>query len=140
VAQLTRLPIPIVAPTDIPAGFRVVKAEGDSVKYTNGDDDAGYNILYRRDDNTCFAIRSSKDGPRGLTPLGKVETTVGAVTMYESVFNNRRSTLSFIPVKGNPMMISPESLQNARTGEYEACKPLDSATYKQVLQSLAIVQ
>ena len=65
-AQLTQLPIPIVAPTALPMGFRLVRAEGESGSYVNGDDDSGYAIDYQGANNTCLSIRSSKDGPRGL--------------------------------------------------------------------------
>jgi len=140
VAKLTKLPIPIVAPTYLPKGFRVVRADGDTVKYANGDDDSGYGIEYQGEDGTCFAISSSKDGPRRLKQVGQVESAVGTVKMYEDVYEGRRSIQSFIPVKGNPVMISPVLQLNAATGNHEACPMLDRAEYENILKSMELVK
>lgn len=141
VEKLTKLPIPIVAPSYLPQGFQVMSANGDSVKYTNGDDDTGYAIEYQGEDNTCFAIQSSKDGPRGLKQVGQVETALGTVKIYEENYQNKTSSLqSFIPVQGNPVMISPVSRLNQETGNYEACKALDRAEYDRILRSIELVK
>ncbi len=139
VAKLKKLPIPVVAPTYLPVGFRVVQAEGESAKYANGDDDSGYTLEYQRDDNTCFAIRSSQDGPRGLTQVGQVETAIGKVSIYQE-YQGQSSLQSFIPVKGNPVMISPVSRLNSATGNYEVCKPLRRVEYERILQSIAVLK
>lgn len=140
VAKLTKLPIPIVAPTDLPEGFRVTSADGDSVKYTNGDDDTGYAISYEKADGTCFVIQSSKDGPRRLKQVGQVETKVGNVNMYEETYQDKSWIQSFIPVKGNPVMISPVLLYKPETGNHEACKALDRNDYERILKSIDFVR
>lgn len=139
-AKLTRLPIPIVAPTDLPDGFRVVVADGESGKYVNGDDDSGYTIEYQRNDNTCFAITSSKDSPRRLPQVGQVESAIGTVKIYEETYESKRSLHSFIPVKGNPVMTSPISRLNPTTGKYEACKALDRTEYERILKSIKLLK
>lgn len=140
VAKLTKLPIPIVAPTYLPPGFRVVSADGNSVKLTNGDDDTGYAIAYQGEDGTCFVINSSQDGPRRLKQIGQVESAVGTIKMYEEIYEGRRSVQSFIPVKGNPVMLSPVLQFQPDQGTHEACKALDRADYERILQSIAIVK
>ncbi|HEY9616594.1 MAG TPA: hypothetical protein V6C64_07130, partial [Microcoleaceae cyanobacterium] len=136
VAKLTKLPIQIVAPTALPPGFRVVSADGDNVKLANGDDDAGYSISYQGDDGTCFVINSSQDGPRRLKQIGQVESAVGTIKMYEEIYEGRRSVQSFIPVKGNPVMLSPVLQFKPDNGTHEACKALDLAEYERILQSI----
>jgi hypothetical protein len=137
VQKLTQLPITIVAPTSIPQGFRVVKADGGSDKLVNGDDDAGYAIEYERDDNTCFAIQTSKDGPRGLKSLGQVDSALGAIQIYQ----DRGTLLSFVPVaKGNPVILSPLSRLNPATGNYVKCQALQRSEYESILKSLDVVK
>lgn len=140
VAKLTQLPIPIAAPTDLPTGFRVVSANGDSVKYINGDDDAGYAIEYEKEDGTCFAVQSSKDGPRRLKPIGQVESVMGTIKIYELTYQDKKALQSFIPVKGNPVMISPVARFSQSTGDYVACRPLDRTEYERILKSMEIVK
>jgi hypothetical protein len=140
VTQLTQLPIPIVAPTYLPKGYRLVRAEGGSDKYANGEDDAGYAIDYQGEDNTCFTIYSSKDGPRRLPQIGQVESAVGTINMYEATYEGRSSIQSFIPVKGNPMMLSPVSHLNPATGNFEPCKALDRTEYERILKSVELVK
>lgn len=140
VAKLTKLPIPIVAPNYLPPGFRVISADGNSVKLTNGDDDTGYSITYQGEDGTCFVINSSQDGPRRLRQIGQVESAVGSIKMYEETYEGRRSVQSFIPVKGNPVMLSPVLQFKPDKGTHEACKALDLAEYERILQSITIVK
>lgn len=140
VAKLTKLPIPIVAPTYVPKGFRLISADGASVKYANGGDDTGYSIAYEGEDGTCFAIASSKDSPRKLKQIGEVESVVGAVKMYEETYEGRSSIQSFIPVKGNPVMISPVWQLNSATGSHEFCKALNRAEYERILKSMELVK
>ena len=140
VEKLTKLPIPIVAPTYLPEGFRLVSADGASVKYANGGDDTGYTIVYEGEDGTCFAIASSKDGPRKLKQIGQVESAVGTVKIHEETYEGRSSIQSFIPVKGNPVMISPVWQLNSATGSHEFCKALDRAEYERILESIELVK
>lgn len=140
IEKLTQLPIPIVAPTYLPEGFRVVSADGESVKYANGDDDAGYLIRYEGEDGTCFVIYSAKGGPRGLKQIGQVESAVGAVKIYEETYEGSTSVQSFIPVEGNPVMISPMSQLNSATGSYERCPALERTEYERILRSIEVVK
>lgn len=138
--QLANLPIPFVAPTYLPEGFRVVSADGGSVKYANGDDDAGYLIRYEGADGTCFMIYYAKDGPRRLKQIGQVESAVGTIKMYEETYEGKTSVQSFIPVEGNPVMISPASQLSSVTGNYERCPALDRAEYERILKSIEVVK
>lgn len=140
VAKLTSLPLPIVAPTDLPQGFRVVSADGASTKLVNGNDDTGYSITYQGKDSTCFSIYSSQDGPRRLKQVGRVKSAVGDIKMYEASYKGRRSVQSFIPVKGNPVMISPAFQLNPATGRHEACKALDRIEYERILSSIDLLK
>jgi hypothetical protein len=138
--QLTALPLPIVAPSYLPEGFQVVRVDGESVPYVDGSYDAGYVIEYQREDGTCFTIMSSKDGPRGLSSIGQVETALGPVSIYESRYEGSTTFLSYFPVDYNPMMMSPVSRLNPETGEYEQCNPLDLQDYERILESIEVVQ
>ncbi len=136
IRQLTQLPIPVVVPTDLPAGFRVVKAEGEQGQYANGDDDSGYMLEYVGKGNVCFVIYTSKDAPRRLKQIGQVQSGVGLAKIYEERYDNQTSWVSFLPIQGNPVLISPFSRLNPVSNEYERCKPLSRADYDRILKSL----
>lgn len=107
-AQLTRLtglPIPVLVPTQVPAGFRVVRFEAESGKYANGDDDSGYLIDYQRSDRSCFTIYTASGGTRGLSVVGQEPTAFGVINLY--VDQRFPSNLSaFFPVEANPVLIN----------------------------------
>ncbi len=140
VRQLTQLPIPIVVPTDLPPGFRLLKAEGEQGQYANGDDDSGYMLEYASPDNRCFVIYTSKDGPRRLKQIGQVQSGVGLAKIYQDRYNNQTAWMSFLPVKGNPVLISPFSRLNPATNNYERCKPLSRADYDRILKSIQLLK
>lgn len=141
-AQLIQLPIPIVAPTDLPAGFRLVDAGGEAGKYANGADDSGYSIRYVGDDDTCLSIASSKDGPRRLPKQGQVETKLGSVAVYTHEFRGETVISSFLPVKGNPVLLSGGIMPGGAetNGEWKTCKAVSMETYVQVLRSLEVLK
>lgn len=45
--------MPVVVPIYLPNGFRVDKVETYRGRYTNGDDEVGYQILYSGADGAC---------------------------------------------------------------------------------------
>ena len=140
-AQLTRLPILIVIPTELPIGFRLVRAEGEAGSYANGDDDSGYAIDYQGLNNTCLSIRSSQDGPRGLETISQVQTRFGLVTVYAETFAGRRRLISFLGLKGNPILISGGTLPDRTAkGGWRQCRAVSVETYTQVLKSLVVVK
>ena len=140
-AKLTRLPIPVVAPTELPAGFRLVHADGEINKYANGDDDSGYAIDYEGDNNTCLSVRSSQDGPRGLGKVKQVQTRFGSLTVYEQKWRDSKSLISFLGLKGNPVLISGGTLLDSKAvGGWKRCRTVSLETYTQVLKSLAVVK
>lgn len=57
-AQLKTLAVPVVIPTDIPAGFAVAAV----TIIANGDRDQGYSILYQDPDNRCFVVEYTAGG------------------------------------------------------------------------------
>jgi len=139
-AQLTQLPIPIVAPTYLPPGFRLVSASGEKGQYANGDDDSGYSLVYQGANNTCIKLSSSKDGPRGKWQQ-LVETKFGAVKVFVQTRNHNRFVYSFIPLKGNPALSSGGHLPNPNSrGEWQRCNPISMEDYLRVLKSLDVVK
>ncbi|MBW4692534.1 MAG: hypothetical protein KME27_12295 [Lyngbya sp. HA4199-MV5] len=140
-AQLTQLPIPVVAPTYLPAGFRLVRADGEAGSYANGDDDSGYAIDYQGNQNTCLSIRTSKDGPRGLAKVKQVQTRFGQVTVYTEKLRDSQSFVSYLGIKGNPVLISGGMQPDSKAaGGWKPCRAVSLDTYTQVLRSLAIVK
>lgn len=139
--QLTQLPIPIIAPTALPASFRLVRAKGEAGKYANGDDDSGYAIDYEGAQNTCLSIRSSKDGPRGLEKVTEVQTRFGLVAVYQEKLRDGKSLVSFLGLKGNPTLVSGGMLPDNRAPDgWKRCRAVSVETYTQVLKSLAVVK
>jgi len=139
-AKLTQLPIPIVAPTYLPEGFRLVSASGEKGQYANGDDDSGYTLFYLGQNNTCVSVASSKDGPRGKWQQ-VVDTRFGAVKVFTQTYENKYSIYSFIPVKGNPSLLSGGSLPNPdANGNFKPCQALSMAEYVKVLRSLQVIK
>lgn len=140
-AQLTRLPIPVVAPTALPANFRLVRATGEAGTYANGDDDSGYAIDYQGEKNTCLSIRTSQDGPRGLIKVKQVQTRFGLITVYTEKLRDSQSLVSFLGIKGNPMLISGGMQPDSRaSGGWKPCRAVSVETYTQILRSLAVVK
>ncbi len=142
-ALLLQLPIPIVAPNFVPEGFRLVYAKGESGKYVNGDDDSGYTIAYRGENNTCISIRSSSSGSRGLQRANQVQTEFGSVVVYtdNARDNSIRNISSFLELKGNPALISGGSIPDSSAdGGFKRCEPVGMGVYMQVLKSLTLVK
>jgi hypothetical protein len=142
-AKLLQLPIPIIAPTFLPEGFRLVQATGEANKYANGDDDSGYMIAYQGDNNTCISISSSSSGSRGLQRVNQVKTEFGTVDIYTSNArdNSIQSIASFITLKGNPALISGGSIPDRNAdGGFKTCNPISLGQYIQVLKSLTLVK
>ena len=140
-AQLTQLPIPIVVPTFLPAGFRLVQAEGGTSKYANGDDDSGYAIDYQGENNTCLSVRSSKDGPRRLPRIKQVQTRLGLMTIYLEQYRDIKSLVTFLGIKGNPVLSSGGTLPDSTAdGGFKRCRAVSIETYTQVLKSLVVVK
>ena len=140
---LLQLPIPIVAPNFIPEGFRLVYAKGEANKYVNGDDDSGYTITYQGENNTCISIRSTQSGSRGLKKVNQVQTEFGSVAVYtdNSRDNSIRSISSFLPLRGNPTLISGGSITDpSADGGFRRCEPVAMGVYLQVLKSLTLVK
>lgn len=140
-AQLTQLPIPVVVPTVLPATFRLVRAEGEAGTYANGDDDSGYAIDYQGEKNTCLSIRTSQDGPRGLEKVKQVQTRFGLITVYTEKLPDSKSLVSFLGLKGNPMLISGGMQPDSTTSSgWKRCRAVSVEAYTQVLQSLTVLK
>ena len=142
-AKFLQLPIPVVAPTFFPEGFRLVQAKGEANKYVNGDDDSSYSIDYEGANNTCISVRSSSSGSRGLQRANQVEIEFGLVEVYTDSArdNSIRSIASFLKLKGNPMLISGGSIADSSAdGGFKKCNSVDMGVYIQVLKSLTLVK
>ena len=76
-----------------------------------------------------------------LEKLRQVQTRFGLVAVYAEMFDGHRSLVSFLSLKGNPMLISggmlPDSTVN---GGWARCRAVSVETYTQVLKSLAVVK
>ncbi len=142
-AKLLQLPIPIVAPTFLPDGFRLVYAKGEANKYVNGDDDSGYTIDYQGENNTCISIRSSSSGSRGLQRVNQVQTEFGSVVVYtdNARDNSIKSISGFLALKGNPMLMSGGIiLDRIDDRGFKRCEPVEMGVYIQVLKSVTLVK
>jgi hypothetical protein len=142
-ATLLQLPIPIVAPTFLPEGFRLVYANGEAGKYANGDDDSGYTIAYQGENNTCIRISSSSSGSRGLQRANEVQTEFGSVVVYtdNARDNTIKSISGFLALKGNPILISGGSIPDrSADGGFKRCEPVGMGVYIQVLKSVTLVK
>ena len=142
-AALLQLPIPIVAPTFLPEGFRLVYANGESSKLANGYDDSGYTLAYQGENNTCISIHSTQSGSRGLKKVDQVQTEFGSVVVYidNSRDNSIRSISSFLPLNGNPTLISGGSITGRSADDgFKRCEPMEIEVYIQVLKSLTLVK
>jgi hypothetical protein len=140
---LLQLPIPIVAPTFVPEGFRLVHAKGESGKYANGDDDSGYMIAYLGENNTCISIHSTNSGSRGLQRANQAQTEFGSVVVYTANArdNSIRVISSFLELKGNPALISGGSIPDSSVNSgFRRCDPVEMGVYLQVLKSLTLVK
>lgn len=126
-AKLLKLPIPIVAPTYLPKGFQLTHADGEEGHYSNGDDDSGYSLIYKGPENTCIEVRSSKDGPRGAWQQ-IVKTRFGSIKVFTENNQGKTSIYSFVPIQGQPVLISGAS-----------CNPVSMQEYIHVLQSLELL-
>ncbi|MEE3715365.1 hypothetical protein V2H45_01245 [Tumidithrix elongata RA019] len=143
IAQLKQLPIPIVAPTSLPSGFRLVKASGEKAKYANGDDDSGYIIAYEGENNTCISVTSSQSGSRGLEKMRDEQTEFGTLEVYieKARDSSVRNIVTFLGLKGNLVLISGGTLPDSNAdGGWRTCRPVPMATYVQVLKSLSTVK
>jgi hypothetical protein len=142
-ALLLQLPIPIVAPSFLPEGFRLVYANGEAGKYANGDDDSGYTIAYQGENNTCISIRSTQSGSRGLQRVNQVQTEFGSVGVYtENARDNSIVVISsFLKLKGNPALISGGSIPDSITAAgFKRCQPVEMGVYIEVLKSVTLVK
>jgi hypothetical protein len=142
-ALLLQLPIPIVAPTFLPDGFRLVYANGEANKYVNGDDDSGYTIAYQGENNTCISISFSSSGTRGLQRANEVKTEFGSVVVYtdNARDNSIKSISSFFVLKGSPMLISGGSIPDrSADGGFKRCQPVEMGVYIKVLKSVTLVK
>jgi hypothetical protein len=142
-ALLLQLPIPIVAPSFLPDGFRLVYANGEAGKYANGDDDSGYTIAYQGENNTCIRISSSSSGSRGLQRANEVQTEFGSVVVYtdNARDNSIKSISGFLALKGNPILISGGSIPDrSADGGFKRCEPVGMGVYIQVLKSVTLVK
>jgi hypothetical protein len=140
---LLQLPIPIVAPTFLPDGFRLVYANGEASKYANGDDDSGYTIAYQGENNTCISMSFSSSGTRGLQRANEVKTEFGSVVVYtdNARDNSIKSISSFFVLKGSPMLISGGSIPDrSADGGFKRCQPVEMGVYIQVLKSVTLVK
>lgn len=137
--QLLQLPIPVLAPTALPAGFRLVSANGEKGQLINGDDDSGYALLYLGNHNTCLRVQTSQDGPRGLQKVGQASTDFGSLPIYAEKAQGRTTLSSFIPLKGNSV-VTTGGFVPTPSGEWQPCNALTQAAFAQVLRSVKRIQ
>lgn len=131
VTELKRKPvISAVIPTFLPAGYRVTRFETYRGKYTNGDDELGYQIHYRGADNTCLYVGSTQNGPRGMVQVASASTALGPLKVYK---DPQTSSLASFPSTGRgTLLLSP--------GYEEGCSSLSLKQFTRVVQSIRVLK
>lgn len=132
VAELKRKPvISAVIPTFLPAGYRVTRFETYRGKYTNGDDELGYQIHYRGADHTCLYVGSTQSGPRGMLQVASVSTALGPVKVYK---DPQYGVLAAFPPLKRAGMISSSKYDG------QGCKVLSRDQFIRILESIKVLE
>lgn len=131
IAELRKKPMmPVVVPTYLPNGFRVDKVETYRGKYTNGDDELGYQIVYRGADGTCLYVGATQSGPRGMTLVGSTSTSLGQLKIYKDPQSNK---LASFPSTGyGTALFSP--------GYGQGCRAVRRDVFTRIVESIRILK
>jgi len=145
--KLRELSVPIVVPTYLPTGFRVIKLEAGREELRSGSY-AYYSILYKGENDTCFdislntdpAMRTSRMPRRFMQiPISNREVTIiygnvedKPITMGRFNVPNNSPTSAYMLRTGGSMPAAQEE-RNIR------CNAMSDAEYDKVLQALKVL-
>lgn len=145
--KLKELSVPIVVPTYLPAGFRVIKLEAGREELRSRSY-AYYSILYKGEDDACFdislntdpAMRTSRLSRRFMQiPIGNKDVTI----IYGNVEDKPITMGSFSVPSGSPnsayMLRTGGWMPSSLEGRNIRCNSISDAEYDKVLQALKVL-
>ncbi len=145
--KLKELSVPIVVPTYLPAGFRVIKLEAGREELRSGSY-AYYSILYKGEDDACFdislnndpAMRTSRLSRRFMQiPISNKDVTI----IYGNVEDKPITMGSFSVPSGSPnsayMLRTGGWMPSSLEGRNIRCNSISDAEYDKVLQALKVL-
>ncbi|WP_271253856.1 hypothetical protein [Pseudanabaena sp. Chao 1811] len=145
--KLRELSVPIIVPTYLPAGFRVIKLEAGREELRSGSY-AYYSILYKGEDDACFDISLNTD-PAMLTsrmprrfmqiPISNKDVTI----IYGNVEDKPITMGRFSVPSGSPtsayMLRTGGWMPSSQEGRNIRCNSISDAEYDKVLQALKVL-
>lgn len=145
--KLKEVSVPIVVPTYLPAGFRVIKLEAGREELRSGSY-AYYSILYKGEDDACFdislnndpAMRTSRLSRRFMQiPISNKDVTI----IYGNVEDKPITMGSFSVPSGSPnsayMLRTGGWMPSSLEGRNIRCNSISDAEYDKVLQALKVL-
>ena len=145
--KLKELSVPIVVPTYLPAGFRVIKLEAGREELRSGSY-AYYSILYKGEDDACFdislnndpAMRTSRLSRRFMQiPISNKDVTI----IYGNIEDKPITMGSFSVPSGSPnsgyMLRTGGWMPSSLEGRNIRCNSISDAEYDKVLQALKVL-
>lgn len=145
--QLQELAVPIVVPTYLPEGFRLIKLDSGKEELRSGSY-AYYSILYRGENDTCLDISLNTD-PAMLTsrmprrfmqiPISQKEVTI----IYGKLEDKSITLGRFGVANGSPnnayMLRTGGWMPSGQEGRNIRCNSISEEEYNKVLQSLKVL-
>jgi hypothetical protein len=145
--KLRELSVPIVMPTYLPTGFRVIKLEAGREELRSGSY-AYYSILYKGEDDACFDISLNTD-PAMLTsrmprrfmqiPISSKDVTI----IYGNVEDKPITMGRFSIPNGSPtsayMLRTGGWMPSSQEGRNIRCNSISATEYDKVLQALKVL-
>lgn len=145
--KLKEVSVPIVVPTYLPAGFRVIKLEAGREELRSRSY-AYYSILYKGEDDACFdislnndpAMRTSRLSRRFMQiPISNKDVTI----IYGNVEDKPITMGSFSVPSGSPnsayMLRTGGWMPSSLEGRNIRCNSISDAEYDKVLQALKVL-
>ncbi|MFN6140745.1 MAG: hypothetical protein ACK48A_00325 [Pseudanabaena sp.] len=145
--KLKELSVPIVVPTYLPAGFRVIKLEAGREELRSRSY-AYYSILYKGEDDACFdislnndpAMRTSRLSRRFMQiPISNKDVTI----IYGNIEDKPITMGSFSVPSGSPnsayMLRTGGWMPSSLEGRNIRCNSISDAEYDKVLQALKVL-
>ena len=145
--KLKEVSVPIVVPTYLPAGFRVIKLEAGREELRSRSY-AYYSILYKGEDDACFdislnndpAMRTSRLSRRFMQiPISNKDVTI----IYGNIEDKPITMGSFSVPSGSPnsgyMLRTGGWMPSSLEGRNIRCNSISDAEYDKVLQALKVL-
>ncbi|MFN9481391.1 MAG: hypothetical protein ACK6CX_01005 [Pseudanabaena sp.] len=145
--KLKELSVPIVVPTYLPAGFRVIKLEAGREELRSRSY-AYYSILYKGEDDACFDISLNTDPAMSTSRLSRrfmqIPISNKDVTIIYGNIEDKPITMgSFSVPSGSPnsgyMLRTGGWMPSSLEGRNIRCNSISDAEYDKVLQALKVL-